>query len=95
MGFSSTRNKNGTNPAHEEYWGRINDYDQRIVEMAVFGLALLLIPDKIWEPLNEQERANLSGWLRQINHVKAHDCNWLFFPVLVNIGLKICRRALR
>ncbi|MGN7941179.1 DUF2264 domain-containing protein [Metabacillus sp. 22489] len=80
--------KNGTNPAHEEYWGRINDYDQRIVEMAVFGLALLLIPDKIWEPLNEQERANLSGWLRQINHVKAHDCNWLFFPVLVNIGLK-------
>ncbi|QNF26763.1 DUF2264 domain-containing protein [Metabacillus elymi] len=80
--------KNGTDPHHEEYWGDIHDYDQKIVEMAVFGLALLLIPEKIWEPLNEQEKRNLSNWLKQINQCKVWDCNWLFFPVLVNLGLR-------
>jgi hypothetical protein len=79
--------KNGTNPKHEEYWGEINHYDQRIVEMAAFGVALLLIPDKIWDPLSEHEKENFSQWLGQINEFKAHDCNWLFFPVLVNLGL--------
>ncbi|MGM7723202.1 DUF2264 domain-containing protein [Metabacillus sp. Hm71] len=80
--------KNGTNPNHDEYWGDIKDYDQRIVEMAVFGLALLLIPEKVWEPLSDEEKSNFSHWLRQINRCKVWDCNWLFFPVLVNLGLK-------
>ncbi|WP_117168660.1 DUF2264 domain-containing protein [Paraliobacillus sediminis] len=79
---------NGTNPLHPEYWGEISDYDQRIVEMAAFGLALAIIPEKIWEPLNKQEKSNLVSWLDQVNKYKAHDCNWLFFNVLVNIGLK-------
>ncbi|PTM59421.1 DUF2264 domain-containing protein [Desmospora activa] len=80
--------KNGTNPYHEEYWGTIQDYDQRIVEMAAFGLALALIPEKIWEPLTSQEKDHLSAWLNQINHHQIHDCNWLLFLVLVNLGLK-------
>ncbi|MBA4493322.1 DUF2264 domain-containing protein [Paenactinomyces guangxiensis] len=80
--------KNGTNPAHEEYWGDITDYDQRMVEMAVFGLALALIPEKIWTPLSEQEKHHFASWLNQINHHQIHDCNWLFFLVLVNLGLK-------
>ncbi|MCM3443654.1 DUF2264 domain-containing protein [Metabacillus halosaccharovorans] len=80
--------KNGTNPKHEEYWGDINHYDQRIVEMASFGLALILIPDKIWDPLNEQEKENLRKWLAQVNEYNAYDCNWLFFAVLVNLGFK-------
>ncbi|MDQ0229870.1 DUF2264 domain-containing protein [Metabacillus malikii] len=80
--------KNGTNRQHEEYWGELNDYDQRSVEMAVFGLALLLIPHKLWDPLSSDEKQNLSEWLQQINRVEVHDCNWLFFPILVNLGLK-------
>lgn len=80
--------KNGTNPYHEEYWGDIQDFDQRIVEMAAFGLALILIPNKIWDPLSQQEKENFRIWLDQINKFKAHDCNWLFFAVLVNLGLK-------
>jgi hypothetical protein len=79
---------NGTNPHHEEYWGEIDQYDQRIVEMAVFGLALILIPEKVWEPLSEEEKSNVSQWLSQINQFKVWDCNWLFFPVLVNLGFK-------
>ncbi|XOQ13497.1 MAG: DUF2264 domain-containing protein [Shouchella clausii] len=80
--------KNGTNPRHREYWGDVTDYDQRVVEIAVFGLALLLIPEKIWAPLQEEEKENLYHWLAQINHVDVWDCNWLFFPVLVNLGFK-------
>jgi hypothetical protein len=80
--------KNGTNPAHEEYWGEIKDFDQRAVEMAAFGYALALIPEKVWNPLNDLEKENLFTWLNQINHISVYDCNWLFFPVMVNLGFK-------
>ncbi|OOC58823.1 DUF2264 domain-containing protein [Paenibacillus ihbetae] len=78
----------GTDPEHKEYWGDVADYDQRLVEMAVFGLALALVPDRIWHPLNEQEQSNLYQWLNQINRHPCYDCNWLFFNVLVNIGFR-------
>lgn len=78
----------GTDPAHEEYWGVIHDYDQRIVEMAAFGLALAIAPVKLWGALSLQQQQNLADWLRQANVRKAYDCNWLFFAVLVNLGLK-------
>lgn len=80
--------RNGTNPEHEEYWGAVADYDQRLVEMAAFGFALALIPDRIWGPQSERERLHLYQWLNQINHHPCHDCNWLFFNVLVNLGFR-------
>lgn len=80
--------RNGTDPSHPEYWGDIGDYDQRMVEMAAYGVALAMIPEKIWEPLDKAARRNLSAWLYEINSREPYDCNWLFFRVLVNIGLK-------
>lgn len=80
--------KNGTNPAHEEYWGEVHDYDQRLVEMAAYGFALALVPEKIWLPLNEEEKNNFATWLNQVNYRKVYDVNWLFFPVMVNMGFK-------
>ncbi|MFJ5761548.1 DUF2264 domain-containing protein [Neobacillus sp. NPDC093182] len=80
--------KNGTNPTHDEYWGVISNFDQRAVEMAAFGYALALTPERIWEPLNNQEKDNLFTWLNQINQINVYDCNWLFFPVIVNLGFK-------
>jgi hypothetical protein len=80
--------RNGTDPQHEEYWGKIGNYDQRMVEMAAFGYALAMIPDKIWDPLTEKERHNLAAWLGQINHFETCDCNWHLFCTLVNMGLK-------
>lgn len=80
--------KNGTNPEHQEYWGAIGDADQRMVEMAVIGLALALIPDKIWQPLTTEAKSNLEKWLNQINQYRLPETNWLFFRVLVNLGLK-------
>jgi hypothetical protein len=76
--------KNGTNPLHEEYWRLISDSDQRMVEMAAIALALILIPDKIWDPLSEIEKLNLYKWLNQINEKEPSDNNWLFFRILVN-----------
>lgn len=80
--------KNGTNPSHEEYWGKVNDYDQRLVEMAAIGLALELVPEKLWKPLSEMEKENFANWLLQINDSKLYDCNWVLFTVMVNLGLK-------
>lgn len=80
--------KHGSDKEHEEYWGTYSDGDQAYVEMATFGLGLLLAPEKIWNPLNEKEKNNLNQWLMQINHHRISDNNWLFFRILVNCGLK-------
>ncbi|MEO3946660.1 DUF2264 domain-containing protein [Gorillibacterium sp. CAU 1737] len=78
----------GTDPDSEDYWGEVNDYDQRLVEMAAIGLGLCLIPEKLWEPLEEKEKANLYAWLSQVNDHSCCDCNWLFFPIMVNLGFR-------
>ncbi|AWV32351.1 DUF2264 domain-containing protein [Paenibacillus odorifer] len=80
--------RHGTDPAHEEYWGEVQDYDQRLVEMAVFGFALAAIPEQIWSPLTQKEQEQLYSWLNQINSHPCYDCNWLFFNVLVNVGFR-------
>lgn len=80
--------QHGTDPEHPAYWGQIGDKDQLMVEMAVLGLALSMIPQKIWEPLNGIQKNHFTDWLNQINHYIVVDSNWLFFRVLVNIGLK-------
>ncbi|WP_081387474.1 DUF2264 domain-containing protein [Paenibacillus odorifer] len=80
--------RHGTDPAHEEYWGEVQDYDQRLVEMAVFGFALAAIPGQIWSPLTQKEQELLYSWLNQINSHPCYDCNWLFFNVLVNVGFR-------
>lgn len=79
---------NGTNPQHEEYWGILGDYDQRLVETAALGLTLILAPDKIWTPLSETEKTNFYKWLSQVNYIKPADNNWHFFSLLVNLGFK-------
>ena len=79
---------NGTNPEHPEYWGTPDDYNQRLVEMAAMGLALLMIPELIWYPLSEQAKHNLVQWLSLINKRAVADSNWLWFRILVNLGLK-------
>lgn len=80
--------RNGTNPQHDEYWGEVRDYDQKLVEMAAIGVAMAIAPEHIWEPLTEEERQRLYTWLAQINEKSLHDCNWLFFLVMVNLGFK-------
>ena len=79
---------NGTDPSHEEYWGVIPDFEQKIVETAALGLSLALAPHKLWDPLTDKQKDNLYNWLSQVNAVKSVDNNWQFFSVLVNLGFK-------
>lgn len=82
----------GTNPESDEYWGACHDFDQRFVEMAAISYAMIFTPEKVWEPLSEKEKDNLSNWLYSINDLFVPESNWLFFRILVNVALKKCGR---
>jgi hypothetical protein len=78
----------GTDPAHPEYWGAMADHDQRLVEAAAIGTALVLAPGQTWDPLEPSARTHLSRWLGGADRVRTHPNNWLFFRVLVDLGLE-------
>ena len=77
---------NGVDPAHPEYWGEVEDYDQRLVEMAVMGMGMALAPDAFFRELPGAAQKNLYIWLNQINSHDMPKNNWTFFRVLVNLG---------
>jgi hypothetical protein len=78
---------NGTDPDHPEYWGTVNNRDQRMVELAALGFALALVPDQIWEPLSEKARANVIAYLKHARQFDYADNNWKFFRIFVDIAL--------
>jgi hypothetical protein len=78
----------GTDPDHPEYWGAVGPRDQRTVEMAAIGAALLLAPSELWEPLSPTQQAQLGAWLETVDAYPARPNNWLFFAVLVDLGLR-------
>lgn len=78
--------KNGTNPQHEDYWGDVDPCDQRIVEMAAYGLLLALASPTLLAHFSEQEKDNLWRWLKQSESQAIPDNNWHYFPILVQVG---------
>ena len=80
--------KNGTDPAHAEYWGLVTDMDQRHVEATALGYALLVVPEHVWDPLDETARENLARWLIQSRNTKHANNNHKFFRVVVDLGLE-------
>lgn len=83
---------NGVNPQHPEYWGEVEDFDQRLVEMAVFGMGMAIAPETFFFSLPEEAQKNLHAWLDQINHHDMPKNNWTFFRVLVNMGFMVCHQ---
>ena len=79
---------NGTDPEHPEYWGDIEDLDQRMVEMCPIGYTLAVAPGTFWKPLSNRQKDNLTTWLNQINKKQMPNTNWLWFRVFANLGLK-------
>lgn len=77
---------NGVNPDSDEYWGDIGPFDQRMVEMATYGMGMALVPDRFYHELPEEARRNLYAWLNQINRYDMPRNNWKFFRVMVNVG---------
>ncbi|ALB62225.1 hypothetical protein AFK62_06790 [Cronobacter condimenti 1330] len=80
--------RHGTDPHHPGYWGETGPYDQRLVEMAAYGLGLALLQDKLTARFSEQERDNLYRWLLQIGDAEMPDSNWNYFAILVELGFK-------
>lgn len=89
--FSSkylTAIKRGTDPQSDGYWGETGPYDQRLVEMAAYGLGLALLGDKLTASFSERETHNLHRWLNQITDAQMPDSNWNFFAIMVQLGFK-------
>lgn len=78
--------ENGVDPVHPEYWGEIGHFDQRMVEMAVMGVGMCLVPERFLGDLSAKGRENLHRWLSQINRFEMPKNNWVFFRILVNSG---------
>lgn len=78
----------GTDPEDPEYWNEPGPCDQRFVEMSVLAYTILLARDKIWDPLSEQQKEKVAGYLYKINEYPQCPSNWQFFNVLTNLALK-------
>ena len=78
----------GTDPAHPDYWGAPQRFDQRLVEMSTLGAGLLLAPHELWEPFDRNQRDRLVAWLRRSETTEHRDNNWWFFRVMVQLGLR-------
>jgi hypothetical protein len=72
----------GTDPQHPDYWGETAPYDQRLVEMAAYGLGLALLQEKLTDLFSEREVMNLHAWLNQITDATMPDSNWNYFASL-------------
>jgi hypothetical protein len=78
----------GTDPAHPEYWGDIQDHDQRMVEAEMISVMLLAAPrERFWYCLSRQAQQNLISWLLSMNRKKMPPANWLWFRVFANLAL--------
>lgn len=78
---------NGTDPNNPNYWGEGQHYGQMLVEMAAVAVAVLLAPKKLWDPLTDDAKKNLTTWLATINKYQLAPANWQFFGILVNVAL--------
>ncbi|KAH7114284.1 hypothetical protein B0J11DRAFT_131710 [Dendryphion nanum] len=80
--------ENGPDPKHDEYWGSINNYDQRMVEAETVSFALLAVPRHLlWERLSPTAQANLTIWLQGLHGKAMPPANWLWFRVFANLAL--------
>src|SRR5471030_1072003 len=68
--------RHGTDADHYNYWGETGPNDQRLVEMAVYGLGLALMKNQLTDQLSDKEKKDLHQWLNQISTAEMPDSNW-------------------
>jgi len=78
----------GTNPKHPEYWGRISNYAQHLVECAALSWGLFLSQRKIWDRFSPREKRQVADYLFQCTKARYWPNNWLLFNVVTNAVLK-------
>ena len=80
----------GTDPDHPDYWGTITGIDQRQVELAAIGFALLIARPFLWDPLDDAAKKRVAAYLVSGREHEFVDSNWKFFRVLIDLGLMNC-----
>ena len=73
----------GTDPLSSSYWGKPDDYDQLIVEMADLALGLWISKDIVWNGFNANQKQQIIEWLTLAINKKTVDNNWHLFPLLI------------
>ncbi|MEY0963270.1 DUF2264 domain-containing protein [Providencia alcalifaciens] len=79
---------NGTNPSHKGYWGKLENYDQKICESADLTLTLWLSRKWVWDQLDISLQHQIITWFEQVNHCEIVDNNWHLFPLTVQFVIK-------
>ncbi len=77
----------GVDPRSAEYWGEIQDFDQRIVEAADIARILWLTKAQLWDSLTPEEQALITRWLMPATGARTFDNNWKLFPITVSLTL--------
>ncbi|KAF2270888.1 hypothetical protein CC78DRAFT_5389 [Lojkania enalia] len=77
----------GTDPESDEFWGYMEDQDQRMVEACPIGYTLAIAHKDFWDPLTDKQKKNIEGWLGSMNDKDMPNTNWLWFRVFANLGL--------
>ncbi|THW18321.1 hypothetical protein D6D24_03450 [Aureobasidium pullulans] len=78
----------GTDPESPEFWGNMEDLDQRMVEACPIGFTLAIAGKDFWDPLTDKQKDNIANWLGSMNDKEMPNTNWLWFRVFANLGLK-------
>jgi hypothetical protein len=72
----------GTDPQSPEFWGFMEDQDQRMVEACPIGYTLAIAGEQFWDPLTNREKKNIEIWLGSMNDKDMPNTNWYSFPHL-------------
>lgn len=78
----------GTNPDNTEYWGDIQNRDQRIVEAADIALGLWLSREYLWTTFSSLEKKQIANWLNQALDKEIENNNWNLFPITIHKSLE-------
>lgn len=79
----------GTDPADEEYWGDIFDFDQKMVEVAALVFSITINRKELWDSLTTDQKDNLYVWLNQMNDYDMPQNNWRYFRILTNMTFQL------
>lgn len=66
----------GTDPEGPEFWGNMEDLDQRMVESCPIGYTLAIAGKQFWDPLSQREKDNITAWIGSMNDKEMPNTNW-------------------
>jgi len=77
--------RSGLDAASPEYWGRICDLDQRIVEAGDIALVAWLLRERLRAALPSATQAGLMDWLGEATQRRIYGGNWHLFCAMAGL----------